>query len=384
MGTTSTTVTANWTAVTNASVSGDDVTLTSGEAWSDIDLMDAIPAGATITDMTFSLTTQVTGSRLSPTVAVSPLFQIIDKAEYLADSFLFGYGGFGAGGVGDLPDDNSSHFITYDNNTYAALSGGGGIFDMAAFAAALSDASTPVIVRALGPQQGASGTSITYSAPLTITFTWTEAFPCDTLVDLDLSTAVFLDNSGTLSGQYVDGVICTTTDFLQPDFYFPGLILDATKAYKVTVTFDPDSSHNTGSSREVYIAGLRPGHEQDDVDAAYTAGGEWSGAVAVFYDTGFSATGDTQTFIMGPGRPQGDPVDPVPTWDDDTLGVAAGYTVPWFETDVNGAVSAISIRKLCTFTIPPRRLTRRNDLGARSLIRSGFYRQAGIRLTGPA
>lgn len=177
MGSTSTTVTANWTVVSNASVSGDDVTVTSGEAWSDIDLMAAIPAGATITDMTFSLTAEITGSRLHPTTAVSPLFQLIDKAEYIAGTWIFGYGNFGAGGVGNLPDDNDPHFITYDNVTYAAVSGGGGVFDLDAFAAALSNPSTPVILRALGPQQATAGSSITYSAPLTFTFLYDTGGP---------------------------------------------------------------------------------------------------------------------------------------------------------------------------------------------------------------
>jgi len=373
MGTVSTTVTANWTVIHDATVSGDDVTVTSGEAWSDVDLMDAIPDGATITDLTFSLTAEITGSRQTPETPCAPRLQFIDKAEYLAATYLFGYGIFGAGGVGDLPDDNDPHFITYDNNTYGSVSGGGGITDMDAFAAALSNASTPVILAATGPQTASTGSSITYSAPLTITFTYTEFLPCDTDVDLDLSTAVFLDNSGTLSGQYVDGVICTTTDFLSPDFYFPDLVLDATSVYKVTVTYDSSSSHTVGTGREVYVAGVHPGSEQDDVDTAFAAGGEYEGTVPVLWDTGFSTSGDIQSFVMGPGRGPGpvtDDVGDLPSWDDATVGVAQGFTAPWFETDPDAAVSAITIRKLCTFVIPPLRQYPRSDgLGASTVRR---------------
>lgn len=187
MGSTSTTVTANWTVVKDANgaptvVSGDDVEVFvnnstpffSGEAWSDIDIMDAIPTGATITDLTFSMTLQLDGSRETATTPCAPEIDIIDKAQYLAHTWTgSGYGGFGAGGVGFLPDDNDAHFITYDNNTYGSVSGGGGILDMDALAAALSDASTPVIMRVQGPQNATTGTGIWYRAPITFTFLWT-------------------------------------------------------------------------------------------------------------------------------------------------------------------------------------------------------------------
>lgn len=183
MGSTSTTVAGNWTVVKNANghptvVSGDDVEVFvnnstspfTGEAWSDIDLMSAIPAGATVTDVLFSLTVQVDGARDFPTFPVSPQIEFYDKADYLAGPFTLGYGRFGASGVGDLPDDNDPHFITYDNSVYAPGSGGAGIFNPAALAAALSNPSTPVVCRALGPGAGATGTGIWYRAPLTLTF----------------------------------------------------------------------------------------------------------------------------------------------------------------------------------------------------------------------
>jgi hypothetical protein len=187
MASVSTTVTANWTVVKDANgyptvVSGDDVKVYvnestpffSGEAWSDIDLMSAIPAGATITGMTFSMTAQLDATRQTPTLACAPEIDIIDKAQYLAGTWVgVGYGGFGAGGVGDLPNDNDPHFITYDNATYAAVSGGGGIVDVDAFAAALSNASTPVIMRVQGPQNATTGSALTYVAPITFTFTYT-------------------------------------------------------------------------------------------------------------------------------------------------------------------------------------------------------------------
>lgn len=201
--------------------------------------------------------------------------------------------------------------------------------------------------------------------------------PCDTWVDLDLSTAVFLGTEAVPDGfgQYNsdDGTI-STIEGQYPDFYFPGLTLDATKAYKVEVTYDPDSSHSGGSGREVAVRTVRPGHEAEDYRPFHDSGtGAW------LYDTGFPTTGDVQTFTVGPGRPRGVGIDSAPGWDDATYGVAAGYTVPWFETDVDGAVPAIRIRKICTFGIPFNRLTNRNF----GLTRAGYYRQGGNRLTGP-
>ena len=182
MGSTSTTVTANWTVVQDANghpttVSGDDVTVYvstsaffTGEAWSDVDLMDPIPAGATITDVTFELTVQTSGARQFSGVPMGPDLTFIDKATYLAGTWITGYGTFGRGGPGDLPDDSDPHDITYDNNVYPGQSGGGGFSDPAALAAALSNPSAPVILMAHGPNGGANGAGITYIAPLTLTF----------------------------------------------------------------------------------------------------------------------------------------------------------------------------------------------------------------------
>ena len=204
---------------------------------------------------------------------------------------------------------------------------------------------------------------------LRLTYTGTEVeTPCDTDVSLDLSAATFVDalNADTgdpeITGQYGDGVIYTTTDGWYPAFYFPGLALDSTESYKITVTYDGDSAHDAGG-REVIVNGVRPGHEQDDSTDTIVG-------MSVIYDTGSSPGTDTPTFTIGSGRSQGDPTGSPPGWDDDTVGVAAGYTVPLFQTDVDGAVSAITIRKLCTFVIPPLRQYPRSDgLGASSVRR---------------
>lgn len=361
-GTTSTTVTANWTVVADANgsptvVSGDDVQVFvnndtapfSGEAWSDIDTMDAIPAGATITDVTFSLGVQVDGSRDSPSIAVAPQLQFIDKAQYLADSYINGFGSFGAGGVGDLPDDNSAHDIAYVNSVYRVAEPFGGIADVDAFAAALSNASTPVILRAGGPNGGATGTGITYSAPLTITFAYETAdvvtLDCDTDTGMDLSSATFLTfpSSGTPGpyGQYSDDVIWPVADAGgtgidgAPDFYFAGLTLDATKKHRVTVTFDPDSAHDSGG-RRFWLTGLRGGDEETSYqDDDYTLGNLYNGSLNI---------ADEVTVIIGPG---------IGGWDDATFGVAAGFDGLFFETDNTGAVSAITVRKICNDDLTP-------------------------------
>lgn len=185
-GTTSTTVTlGDWTVVADASgfptvVTGNDVKIYvnnsgpvfEGEAWSDVDLMDPIPAGATLTDLTFSESVQVTGARDNVGIPINPAIQFHDKAQYLGHTFITGYGRFAAGGVGDLPNDNAVHALDYENAAYVIASGGAGVDDIDAFAAALSNPSTPVIARALGPGQGATGAGITYFAPLTLTFHW--------------------------------------------------------------------------------------------------------------------------------------------------------------------------------------------------------------------
>lgn len=205
-------------------------------------------------------------------------------------------------------------------------------------------------------------------------------FPCDTWVELDLSTAIILYNSGTLSAQYADGVIFTTTDFLYPDFWVPGVRFDPTYPYLIRVTYAPGSVHDNGG-REVYVAGLRSGHEQDDTDAAYGAGGEYSGAVAVWYDTNVGVTGDVQTVMVGPGRgpgPISDDFPGLPTWDDPTLGVAAGYSAPWFETDVNGAVEAIAIRRVCDVL----RLTGRDDARGASTAERTHSQSKATRVAG--
>lgn len=173
--------------------------------------------------------------------------------------------------------------------------------------------------------------------------------PCDTDVALDLSSAVFMVGDDGPLGQYVDGVICARDDVLTfPDFYFPGIVLDETKRYKITVTYDPTSPHDSGD-RGVWLSQVDAGDEQ----------ASWA-TTAEFADLGINGD-NTGT---------------------DVVRITVQATKPgeniWFETDVAGAVSAITIRKLCTFAIPPLRLTNRDDLrltGRRS-------QQGSARLTG--
>jgi hypothetical protein len=187
MGTTSTTVTTDWTVVKDANghptvVSGTDVEVFvnnsaapfTGEAWSDIDTMTAIPTGATITDLSFSLTAQVDGSRDFSTFPCSPSIDFVVRADYLSGTWV-PFGRFGAGGVGSLPNDNDPHAITYLNSTYRVASSGGGFTDaeVVALAAALADPGSPVVAVVDGPNGGATGTGIWYRAPLTLTFFWT-------------------------------------------------------------------------------------------------------------------------------------------------------------------------------------------------------------------
>jgi hypothetical protein len=172
--------------------------------------------------------------------------------------------------------------------------------------------------------------------------------PCDTWVDLDLSTAVFVDSGSGILGQYVDGVI-TGLDGLDAHYSF-GLTLDATKPYGVEVTFDPTSSHDgdgnpVTSDRFVLLRDYLPGDE-------VTAGDD------VQIGDGFSNTADVCTLTIGPG---------LGNWDDEDFGVTQGYTGLRFLTPFSGAVSAIRIRKICTCTTPPLVQWPRNDaLGASS------------------
>ena len=191
--------------------------------------------------------------------------------------------------------------------------------------------------------------------------------PCDTWVDLDLSAAVFTTDTsdGLAFGQYGDGVIYGVTkpgagapNF--PDFFFP-FTLDPLKSYRVETTFDPSASHDAGG-RGLWLTGVVPGSEQDyNTVPGFPFGNRYDGG---------SNTADVVTVTIGPGVAQ---------WDDATYGVSAGYSGLMFESDRYGAISAVRIRKLCTFGIPPLRLTNRDDRGRLTNRRS---RQGGNRLTG--
>jgi hypothetical protein len=190
--------------------------------------------------------------------------------------------------------------------------------------------------------------------------------PCDTTVDLDLSTATFENPSGDQFGQYVDGVI-TGLDGEFPQYTFP-ITLDPLKKYRVTVIFDPTSSWDgdgnpATSDRFVLLRTLLPGDEM-------------SGGDSVQIGDGFGNTADTCALTIGPG---------IGNWDDADFGVTQGYTDLLFQTSASGAVSAISIRKLCTYDDPPLRLTNRADTfgSALSLTRGGNTRQGSNRLTAP-
>lgn len=84
--------------------------------------------------------------------------------------------------------------------------------------------------------------------------TWTASaeagaeIPAGSWTTLDLSTAVFgTDGGGVPYGKYEGGAIVTNTGW--PDFWFPGLTLDATKTYDFEFTYATPPSgffHNTG------------------------------------------------------------------------------------------------------------------------------------------
>lgn len=204
--------------------------------------------------------------------------------------------------------------------------------------------------------------------------------PCDTWVDLDLSTAVQTEGPEGPWGQYVDGVITGLNG--NPDFWFP-FESEASKPYAIEVTFDPDSSHDGGGDldRGVTIAGWIPGSE--DSSAGITTD------FPVFYEVGDTPpqANVVQSFTIGPGRPRSPDAffqyPDNPTWDDPDSGVAAGFTRLWFETARDGAVSAIRIRKICTSSVPPLRLTNRDDqFSSAPRLAGRRSRQGSVRLTG--
>jgi hypothetical protein len=185
--------------------------------------------------------------------------------------------------------------------------------------------------------------------------------PCDTWVDLDLSTATFMGTGdGGPFGEYGDGVIYGGGGggFGYPDFYF-NFELDPLKRYRVEITYDPTSAHDAGG-RRFWLQGVVPGSEEDGESTIdFPIGGFWdAGPSGQFHDGSRENTADVVTVTIGPG---------INGWDDATYGAPQGYTRLWFETDTDGAVSSIRVRKVCKTVVPPlRQYPRADALGAGS------------------
>jgi hypothetical protein len=172
-------------------------------------------------------------------------------------------------------------------------------------------------------------------------------FDCDTTVDLPLGDFIMLRrvSSFTTWGRFADGVICPNPAAIAEagadwaDYYHPELTLDPTKYYQIQVTFDPTSTHDDGN-RDVYVTSARPGFEITDFDSSYSS---FPGHMpwANLHDARPRyIDGNVTTFIIGPG---------MAGWDDPTWGPGAGFTRAVVETE-GGAVSAISVRKVCNWT----------------------------------
>jgi len=144
-----------------------------GAAWCLIgDLSPAIPAGATITDISMAVGVQLSSATgNSPTVHQSPSLSFATLSEINMGGIPIGFGGFGAGGVGDLPTDTALHQITYVNSVYSATVGGGnGIVDMDGLVAAIG--ATDPLGMYVTAQNVADGQEMDYSSPWTLTVTW--------------------------------------------------------------------------------------------------------------------------------------------------------------------------------------------------------------------
>lgn len=221
----------------------------------------------------------------------------------------------------------------------------------------------PLDVIQIDTQDTFSPVHITYFA-LRLTYTSDEVdLPCNTDVALDLSTAEqvlddFYSGDDGPYGQYSDGVIwaipTSTAPWVAsaPEFFFPGLVTEA-KPYQVTITYDPDSTHDLGG--RLYALGSLPAGGEQDAMAA----GTWE--FDLYYATETFDGPDSLTFTIHP---------------------EAGKNI-LFETSYEGAVSAITIRKLCSTVPPPLRLTNRDDRFASAPRLTGSSsRQGSNRMTG--
>lgn len=207
-----------------------------------------------------------------------------------------------------------------------------------------SGASGPRAIRVSTRASGITSTSGTRTVVIgaaRLRIVGTVELPCNTTVDLDLSTATFSNPAGTPFGQYNAPVIMGYAGN-NPQFWFP-FELDPVKRYKVVVTYDPSSPYDGDgdpltSDRWVILWASTPADPDNGTESLFD---------------GFSNTLDVATFVIGPG---------IGYWDDPTDGVAAGSTRLLFQTSASGAVSAISIRKLCSTIPPPLRQQGRGDV----------------------
>jgi hypothetical protein len=296
----------------------------------------ALPDGATVTAVTAHLRVQAMPGTDTP-ARVGVTLRNPDLTFFASIGDDNGTGGTGGwtipstGSILDLSLDIDDTMLAASGTTLAdllALLTAGATLDIGALA--ISPSTTTVTARI-------------YEFKILVEYANPIDLPCDEWVDLDLSTAVFLtyppsDTPGPY-GQYSDGVIWPVADAGgpgidgAPDFYIPGLRLDALKPDQVKVTYDTTSPHD-GGGRRWWLSGVTGGDEQESYQT-------------VFAGTFFSGGSNTVNGLVadiGPGIGQ---------WDDGTEGVAAGCNNLYFETDPAGAVSRIQIRKVCGTTDGP-------------------------------
>lgn len=336
-----------------------------GQAEAPLDTL-TLPSGATVTAITANIRVQkLTASDTPAHVGIT-----LWPASHLAPQFAFtvpdtdvagwSLDGTTAGTITDLSstinqDQLDFNFVTFDDVVGLLESG-------TAYITARAQPSPP------GPTHNNVQVRV-YELSIDVTYVEAIDLPCNTWVDIPLSDAVILTSGGDITGIY-DGDVIYGNEIagtpLYPEICWPGVQLAASSPYLIESTYDPTSVHDLGGRLRI-ISSFRPGFEQSDLDDGDSFGG--------LYDGHLGSTDDTLEIRIGPG---------IILWDDPDFGVAAGYTTFAFESDRIGALSAIRIKKLCAFGIPPLRLTNRRDQfsSAPSLVNSGDSRQGGNRLTG--
>lgn len=322
-----------------------------------------LPAGATVTSVVANIRVQALSTSATPARVGAVIRDSTHTNDYaIGDDLGTGHtGGWtvpSTGSILDLSLTIDQAMIDFNGPPGATV---------ADLVTQLEAAGVDLDIRALNLPTGTVRIRV-YEFSVDVNYDAAIDLPCDTWVDLDLADAVFTGQGGPGGpfGQYGDGVIYSANFPGYPDFFFPGLDLDPTKRYRVEITFDPGSGHDSGG-RLFSLSGVIPGQEDDPNLPPFFPVGD-------LYD-GSSNTADVATATIGPG---------INGWDDPDFGVTAGYVRLWFETDRDGAVSAIRVRKVCTVSIPPLRLTNRADrhASAPSLTRPNTSRQGGNRLTG--